>query len=113
MELAIVFKRNFGTNVKEQREKMRSVQDRCHWFRDQGGHVLRQDGTSCTVVEHKRYCDNDDRSNEMSMTVLAHVIPKVGLNSSTRVLGGYSLLITAVLSGCKDTKRRPLYLIVG
>jgi hypothetical protein len=60
-----------------------------------------------------RYCGNNDRSNGMSMTFPAHVNPIVGLNSSMCVPGGYGLLMSTVSSQCRDTKRPPLYSIVG
>ncbi len=49
----------------------------------------------------------------MSITVPAHVELDTGPTSLARVPGGYGLLMTVVSSQCKETKRLPLYLIVG
>ncbi len=72
-------------------------------------------GTERVVLSSNiiRYCGGMDGSNGISITVPVHVNCDVGLTSLTHVPGGYMSLITAVSFQCNDTKRPPLYFIVG
>ena len=60
-----------------------------------------------------RYWGEEPGSNGMSITVPARFCPGEELMSRTCVPGGYGSLMVELSSRWRETKRPPLYLIVG